>query len=276
MDAASFPAPRVTPHPLHALGGLWFLTSRRFFTPKYWIMLAGMLAALVVLSLPVTENPEVIAREFIPFAAGFYVCFVVPILSFISAAGAVRDDLGAATIDYVFTRPVSRPLYLAFRYLTQMVCSQLDFLFGFAVIAGLGIFHHVPNFTAALPTLFLGQFMAVIVFSAFGCFCGMLTNRYIIVGLMYGALVEIGMGNVPTQINQISLVRHIVTLIRPVAGNEDGTFMQAPHVHMLPGSVPLAILPTIALLLAITVGLLAASGALFTVKQFTGAAAKEA
>ena len=43
MDSGpgGFPAPRVAPHASHAFGGIWRLTARRFFTPGYWLTLAG-------------------------------------------------------------------------------------------------------------------------------------------------------------------------------------------------------------------------------------------
>ncbi|MGH7944590.1 MAG: hypothetical protein ACREH8_19355 [Opitutaceae bacterium] len=96
-SAQPFPAPRVTPSAAHAFGGIWRLTARRFHTPVYWLTLAGMLAVLVVFSIPAAPTHEAAARGFLPWAGGFYVCFLLPILAFISAAGAIRDDFGASS-----------------------------------------------------------------------------------------------------------------------------------------------------------------------------------
>src|SRR5688500_10380868 len=167
----SFPAPRVFPNARHALGGIWRLTARRYSTPGYWLTLAGMLAALVVFSIPAAPNNEAAAGTFLPWAGGFYVCFLVPILAFISAAGAIRDDFGDGTIDYVLTRPVRRSEYVVFRYLAQMGCTQIDFLAALAAVIGIGAYHDVPNLWAAVPYLLLGQAMAILVFSAFGLLC---------------------------------------------------------------------------------------------------------
>ena len=270
MNATAFPPPRVAPNATHALAGIWRLSTRRFFTPNYWLILLGMLAALVVFSIPAAHNAESAARGLLPWAAGFYVCFVVPILSFISAAGAMRDDLGAATIDYVFTRPVRRPLYIVFRYLTQMVAAQIDFLFSLGIIVGLGIFWQLPDLWSALPLLLTAQMGAVVAFSAVGFFCGLVTSRYVIVGLLYGAVVEVGLGNVPTQLNQISLVRHLLTLVRPLLG--DGGWA----VNLPTSDAALGTSATLGLLLAVAAAAIGVTATLFSVREFAGSATRDA
>ncbi len=42
---------------------------------------------------------------------------------------------------------------------------------------------------------------------------GQITTRYMAVALVYGAVVEMGIGRIPTNINTLSLLRHIETLL---------------------------------------------------------------
>ena len=265
----SFPTPRVRPNARHALGGIWRLTARRFFGPGYWLMLAGMLVALVVFSVPWTQDKDSAAREFLRWAGGFYVCFLLPMFAFISAAGAIRDDLGGGTVDYVFTRPVRRPVYVLFRYLAQLGCNQIDALFALAGVIAIGAYHQVPGLWSALPVLLLAQVIALVVFSAFGLFCGALTSRYVIVGLVYAAIVEVGLGNVPTQISQVSLVRQVMGILQPILG-ESGPLGRAAQTAMFdsPGIV--------ALLAAVAAVFVALAAILFTCREFAGAGGKDA
>ena len=129
------------------------------------------------------------------WVATFYVCFVVPILSFISAGGVARDDLKADAVDYIFTRPVRRPMFVLFRYVAHVACTQLDFLLALAVVVGVGVSLNVPGMMAAVPALLVAQACAIVAFSAFGFLCGMFTSRYVIVGLLYGSIVEVGIGS---------------------------------------------------------------------------------
>jgi ABC-type transport system involved in multi-copper enzyme maturation permease subunit len=252
------------------LSGLWRLTARRFFTPGYWIILAGMLVLLAIFSIPAAPDRATAADGLLPWAAGFYVCFLLPIFAFISSASAMRDSFGAATVDYVFTRPIRRPAFVVFRYLTQMLCTQIDFLFSFAVIIGLGVYHDVPGLWPALPTLLLGQVTAIVVFSAFGTACAALTSRYVIVGLLYAGIVEVGLGNVPTQINQMSLVRQVLGILRPVIGEHGDPLARLASVASLSQS------GIVALLLAISIVLVAISALVFAVQEFTGSAGRDA
>lgn len=264
-----YPAPRVMPHAVHALGGIWRLTSRRFFAPGYWLMLAGMLVLLVIFSIPAAPNHAAAADGLIPWAAGFYVCFLLPIFAFISSASAIRDSFDASTVDYIFTRPVRRPAFVVFRYLTQMLCTQIDFAFAFLVIVGIGVYHGVPGLSAALPTLLLGQIMAVIVFTAFGATCATLTSRYVIVGLVYAGVVEVGLGNVPTQINQISLVRQVLGIMRPVIGEEGDPLSRLASISALSQS------GIVLLLLVVAAVLVALSALAFALQEFTGAGGRD-
>jgi ABC-type transport system involved in multi-copper enzyme maturation permease subunit len=269
MAFADFPAPRVAPNAAHAFGGIWRLTSRRFMTPGYWLMLAALLGLLVLLSFPTTHSRAAAAQGFLPWAAGFYVCFIVPVVTFLFAAGAARDDLGTATADYVLTRPLPRHLLTIFRCVAHVACGQIDFAFGLAVIAGIGAFHGVPGLGSALPLLLLAQVMAVITFTALGFLCGMLTSRYVIVGLAYGAIVEIGIGSVPTPLNQISLLRQLLGILRPVVGSGDGALMRAAMTSTLGPSA------TVAVLLVFSAAAIALTAIIFRWKEFAGDGARE-
>lgn len=234
------------------------------------MMLAGMLVLLVIFSIPAAPNHGAAAKGLLPWAGGFYVCFLLPVFAFISAANAIRDDFGAGTVDYIFTRPVRRSAFVVFRYVAQTVCAQIDFLFALAAIIGLGIYHGVPGLWSAVPTLLLAQIIAVILFSAFGFLAGSLTSRYIIIGLVYAGVVEVGLGNVPTQINQISLVRQVLGILRPIFSENNGALTRAATTaSMDPAGIVL-------LLLAISTILVALSAVLFATREFTGSAGRDA
>lgn len=268
MNASAFPAPRVAPHAVHALGGMWRLASRRYGTPGFWLILLGSLALLALSSFMAAPNPGQPRGNLFGWATGFYLGLIVPLLSFIFAGSATRDDLGPASVDYVLTRPVPRPLQVLFRYLTQMVCAQLDFLFAFGVIVATGIYQGTPDLMGALPLLLLAQVLTVAVYSAAGVLCAQITNRYIILGLAYGALIEIGVGVVPTQLNQVSLLRHLRTITQPLTG--DTGIMAATAA-----SEPLGLLATLAILIGFITFALAVSATLFSYKEFSGAAGKD-
>ena len=262
---AQFSAARVTPNAMHAFGGIWRLTARRFFTPGHWVMMAVLLALLVLFSLPVTPTRASAVDGLLPWASRFYVCFLVSLLSFLSAASVMRDDLRADTVDYIFTRPLSRPLFILFRFVAHVGCAQLDFLLALGVVAGIGVYWDLPDLWSALPLLLLAQVVGIIAFSAFGFFCGMFTSRYVIVGILYGAVVEFGIGNVPTQLNQLSMIRHMLALMRPIVGESEMGLTAAVAENAL--STP----ATVVAMLGFAAVMVTATVAMFTFKELASA-----
>jgi hypothetical protein len=57
------------------------------------------------------------------------------------------------------------------------------------------------------------QFLAVLTWSALGVFLGQVAKRYMAVALVYGFIVELGIGRIPTNINTLSMMRHLKTLL---------------------------------------------------------------
>jgi ABC-2 type transport system permease protein len=263
---SAFPAPRVMPNALHAFGGIFRLTARRFFTPGHWLTLGGMLAVLALFAYAGRHSDQ----RYLVWCGLFYVCFLVPILAFISSAGLMRDDLKAGTVDYIFTRPVRRSAFIAFRYLSHVGCAQIDFLIALFVLMGMGIFRGVPGLWEAFPVLLLGQAVVIVTFSAFGFLCGIVTSRYVIIGLLYGGIVEVGVGSVPTQLNRISMLRHVTEVLKPVLGNAK-LGMGGPLA-----AEPLSAPTAFALLLAIAAGMLALTAAFFAMRELAGQSGRDA
>ncbi len=269
---AAYPAPRVAPHALHAFGGVWRLTVRRFFSLRHWGVIAGLLGLLALVALGSSSRGAVGTERYAAWAAGFYACLLVPVLAFVSAAGALRDDFKADAVDYVFTRPVPRWRHVVYRYFAHTACAQLEFLLALGVVAGVGVYRGVPGLGAVVATLLLGQVLAVAAFSAFGFLCAAITARFVIVGLVYGGAIEVGLGNVPTQLGWLSLVRHLRALLAKLLETD------AAPARGVVGALSDNLSPpaAIAWLLAGTVGLLAAAAAIFARREFAGGAAREA
>ncbi len=207
----------VVPDLRHAFGGVWRLTVRRLLVPMRWVIYAGLLALLLVVTAgnaPWRGSPG----QYFEWIGGFYIAFLVPIFAFISAAGTMRDDLKPESVDYVFTRPIQRPVFLVFRYLSHLACAQLDFLIALLALVALGLAQGVPGLWAAIPLLLLCQIMISTAFSALGFLSGLLTSRYIVIGLAYGALIEVGVGNIPTQLSRFSMTRQVRTVLEPLGG----------------------------------------------------------
>lgn len=253
--------PRAVPGAARAFGGIWRLTCRRFFTPNQMLVLGVLLAVLALLTMAANRrgNP----REFFDWVIFFHLTFLVPVLSFVSGGGSIRDDMQASTVDYVFTRPVSRRAFVPFRYLSQMACVQVNCLLALGVLIAIGFWRGVPGLAAALPVLVLAQILTVATFTAFGFLCGTWTARYLIAGIAYGGAVEAGVGSIPTKVNDLSLIHHVHAMLAPIT----------PWQRHAPA--PESPLTTTLVFLTVTAVMIAVAAIVFSRAEMAGARQKE-
>ncbi len=143
----------------------------------------------------------------------FYFFIILP-LSCVRASGAlIRDELQANTLGFLTTRPLSRARLLAAKYLSQTAWLQILFLVETLLLFAAGGLRHIPGLGVLLPMVLAVQLLAVLAWSALGTFFGLVTKRYIALTLLYGLIVEMGIGRIPTNINALSLMRHLKTLL---------------------------------------------------------------
>lgn len=213
--AASFPPPRITPNHRHAFGGVWRLTFRRFLGgPGQWLAFAAMLLLLGLLEFAIVRDGR--ARAFSDWTVRMYFGFLIPAVAFLSGAGAIRDEMKSGSVDYVLTRPVLRPAFIVFKFFSHLACLQLAALVALAVVLVVADLRHVTGLGEVLPWLLLAQGIAITAFMALGFFCGVMTSRFLVLGLAYGAVVEAGLGRTPTQLSRLSLTHQITGMLEPI------------------------------------------------------------
>lgn len=90
------------------------------------------------------------------------------------------------------------------------VRATQNLLFLFLTAGGL---RQIPGILTLAP-LFLGmQVLAVTAYGALSSFFGLISKRYLVFGVIYGLVVEVGIARIPTNINSLALSRHIKTLM---------------------------------------------------------------
>jgi ABC-2 type transport system permease protein len=211
---ASAPAlPRVIPNAWHAFGGIWRLTFRRFLAPPQWLLLLVGVAFVTWVLLASVKVGR--AQFYSGWTIGAYLTFLVPLLAFVSGAGAMRDEMKPGSVDYVLTRPVFRPAFVAFKFFSHLACVQVLYLLPLAAIVAVGVHRQIPNLNPAVPWMLFAQALVVTAFTALGFLCAAITTRYMILGLAYGGVIEIGIGSIPTQLSKLSLTQQVRIMVQP-------------------------------------------------------------
>jgi hypothetical protein len=152
--------------------------------------------------------------------APFYHClidlyfFILLPLTCVSKCGAlVRDDLEADTLSFFLTRPLSRAQLLVTKFIAQTVWLEIALLAQTLLVFLAARLRVVPDLGNLLPLLVGVQLLAVLGWSALGSLLGLISRRYMALGLLYGLVIEMGIGRIPTNINSLSLIRHLQTLL---------------------------------------------------------------
>jgi hypothetical protein len=191
----------------------------------------------------------------------FYFFIILPLSCVRSCGGLIRDELQTDTLGFLTTRPVKRATLVVLKYLCQTACLEMGALAEGLLLLGAGALRQIPELGALLP-LFLGaQFLAVPAWSALGLLLGQITKRYLPLAVVYGLIVELGIGDIPTNINTLSLMRHLKTLLSRDAALQS-LFQWTGSGVLLPAS---------ALLLAAALFLTLAA-LLFTFREYHAAA----
>jgi hypothetical protein len=143
----------------------------------------------------------------------FYFFVVLPWCCVAACGALIREELQADTLGFLMTRPLTRARLLVLKYLAQTAWLQIVVLVEASLLFTVGGLRQIPALGALLPLFLAAQFLAVLAWSALGTFLGLATKRYMAVALLYGFIVEMGIGRIPTNINTLSLMRHLKTLL---------------------------------------------------------------
>jgi hypothetical protein len=143
----------------------------------------------------------------------FYFFIILPLTCVRQCGPLIRDELQADTLGFLITRPVGRARLLMVKYISQVAWLQMVLLLETLLIFAAGAARQVPSLGALLLLVLAVQILVIPAWSALGLLLGQLTTRYMATALLYGAVVEMGIGRIPTNINTLSIIRHLQTLL---------------------------------------------------------------
>lgn len=246
-SSAAF-VPRVTPRLIPALGGVIRLTWSQQVVTRNVVWAAFIIGALGTVGFLIAHYGN--SQGFIHWLNQVFLMLSVPLISFDAGARAIREDLKPGAVDYIITRPVPRWAYTVFKYISQwlvimtLATSALIVMLGFAWVLDVRL--------QSIVIYFQVMTAGVSAFVALGFLMGSITSRYVLLGLLYAGLIEAAVGNIPTQLNNLSILRHLWSVL-------DGPAQAAGTATSGLGIVFL-----------ITGGLLTASVGIFSRKEFIG------
>jgi ABC-type transport system involved in multi-copper enzyme maturation permease subunit len=204
--------PAATPFSA-TLRGLWLLTWRTRLSVRQWPALVGTVLPTALLAFLVLRTSEGPALNFFYWLAAAYLLLGIPLYCLAVFGGLIRDELQSNTLSFLVTRPMSRARFLLTRFLCQLAWVQMLILVAGLALLATGAACGVEG-VLRFAGLFLGtQILAILVFGALSTFLGLLHRRYLVLGTIHGLVVEVGIGQIPTNINALAMTRHLRTLL---------------------------------------------------------------
>jgi hypothetical protein len=191
----------------------------------------------------------------------FYFFIILPLSCVRGCGGLIRDELQTDTLGFLTTRPVKRATLVLLKFICQAALLEMAALLEGLLLLGAGGLRGVPGLASLVPLFLTAQFLAVPAWSALGLFLGQVTKRYLPLAVVYGLIVELGIGDIPTNINTLSLMRHLKTLLS-----------HDPALQGLYQWTGTGVLLPVTALLAAAVLFVALAALLFTFREYHAAA----
>ncbi len=189
---------------------MWLLTWRKKTVPG---SLPALLASVFALPLFVLLVFDVEGTSGYYMLIGVYLRIILPFYALVSFGDLIRDEIQSNTLVFLTTRPLSRARLFLIKYLCLMAWIQLLMLAQGVFLWLAGCAHKIEAMGPLLPLLLTAQFLAVLVFGALSALMGLIHKRFLVLGVLYGLVVEIGIGQIPTNVNNLSMTRHLKILL---------------------------------------------------------------
>jgi ABC-type transport system involved in multi-copper enzyme maturation permease subunit len=238
-----------------ALRGMWILTWRPLLAFSRWPKLVITLLALPLL-LYSTLQPGSRQQLFCMFVC-LFLQLILPFYCLAVFGDMIREELQANTLVFLTTRPMTRVRLYLLKFFWIWVWTEMLMLIHLGILAIVAWARGVEGAMSLLALTTVSQFLAIMVFGALSAFLGVLQRRYMVLGLLYGMVVEIGIGQIPTNINALSMLRHI----KSIMGHN-------PTVQLFSEWEPQGIIRAVAAMMIATVVFLAAGAITFSCKEF--------
>ncbi|HEX4793756.1 MAG TPA: ABC transporter permease [Humisphaera sp.] len=196
---------------LRALWTLYTLTLRQHLNGRRWMICAVLFllpAALVLLLRGSHARFPAMGMEF-QFIYMFIPQGLLPLLALLYSSGLVQDEQEEQTITYLLIRPISKwALYIVKLLATLTTTATLTFLFTSLTFVAI-YFHAASAPVDVMHRCLITASIHALAVSAYCCLFGMisiLTKRTLIVGILYIAIFEGLLANLPLSIRSLTVI----------------------------------------------------------------------
>jgi len=198
---------------LTAIWTLYLLTLRQHLRGKRWMVMGALFllpAGLAILLRLTTPNVPGIAMEFM-FACMF-IQALLPLVALLYASGMIQDEQEEQTLTYLLIRPIPKwALYLSKLLATLTTTVLLTVLFTVMTYAAIYVGSETQPANVVQRCCKAASINALAVVS-YCCLFGLislLTKRTLVMGIVYAAVFEGLLANLPLSIRLVTVIYYI-------------------------------------------------------------------
>ena len=194
-----------------ALWALFLLTVRQHVHGRRWMVMAALFllpAGLAVLVRATATNVPGLVVEFL-MAFLFLPQALLPLIALVYASGIIQDEQEEQTLTYLLMRPIPRwAIYLVKMAATLVTTVALTVVFTLVTYAAVYVGGDTPAGTVVRRALTAAWIHGLAVAAYVGLFglIGLYTKRAIVAGILYAAVVEGLLANLPFGLRLVTVI----------------------------------------------------------------------
>ncbi|MCF7669074.1 MAG: ABC transporter permease [Verrucomicrobia bacterium] len=193
------------------LGGVWLMTWRSELIPRRVPLLILIICALPGL-VYATVNPGD-TRQFYKWLIDMYFLLILPLYCLMQFGAMIRDEVQEGTLGFLISRPAKRWSIFLSKYVCRILMVEIIAGVNLVLLFAVGWLRDIQGVIAVLPAFLAIQVIAVPVWGAISSLFGLIHKKYLVLGIVYGFVVEFGIGRIPGNINTLSLIRQFKTIL---------------------------------------------------------------
>lgn len=245
----------LRPGLVRAFLGIWIIEWQGRLTWGKLGAAASFVFAIPLLMFITLKDQQ--SEPFLWWVLNFHLLLAVPLNCLSLFGPLIRDELQSDTLGFMVTRPLKRHTLFILKFLCVMLWSQVLAFLSALVFIAVAWSKDIEMFYEIFPLFLTSQALAVLAYGALAGLLGLLSKRYMVLGVVYGFLIERGIGSIPTNIHSLSIFHNLKSIL----GNNGEI---AERFGWTAGSIPEAtIIVTVAAVFFLTAGAL-----IFSVREY--------
>ncbi len=194
-----------------AILGIGYLRMKEMFSSKSLLAVSGVSMILILITFITVASGN--AGQFQTWMFHLFALRFVPLMCLERAGGSLRNEIKDYTIEYLWTRSPKKSHLVIAEYISSVIVTAFRVFIFTTLIHATGMYLEITDIFSMFGRILMIELFAILAYSALAMLIGLLTGKYMILGVIYGLIVEIGISQVPLNLNKISVSHHLATMM---------------------------------------------------------------